>query len=239
MTIYSQWLRVKLIISVHVIPQSSCWTWYKMSRTCVYPQGQGRVPSTGHSVNRKKQVEHVCAEKVSNSKTLGADPWGGSGAWAVFTSDLAPHHSRGYLRGVGMGRTGSGFWERMSHSFQLHSLIHKCSGLTFTFMIWMKIQWAHPDWQWEDKNLQILTVWGESGPQEWPSQGQDWGPDIQLGTLYGRERGFHANLGRNHWEPQGNLGAWGHINRCAIQNGGGTSPLLRNGDLAVGPHFQM
>lgn len=43
-------------------------------------------------------------------------------------------------------------------------------------------------------------------------------------TLVWQGKGVCASLGRDLWEPQGNLGAWGHINGSAIQNGGGNRP---------------
>lgn len=53
----------------------------------------------------------------------------------------------GWLRSLGV-----------SHS-ECHSFIHKCSGLPVIFRTWMK-QEAYPDWQWKDRNPQILTVSG-------------------------------------------------------------------------------
>lgn len=122
----------------------------------------------------------MCRESVQLQDTRAWSLWGECGLGCVHLRS-GPTAIPGLSQRSGYGENWLRSLERMSHSFQFYSFIHKCSGLTFTFMIWMKIQWAHPDWQWEDKNLQILTVWGESGPHEWPWQGQDWGPDIQLG----------------------------------------------------------
>ena len=78
--------------------------------------------------------------------SLVPDPWG---------EEQGPgfvHHRAFSEEGLGEG------WLRslgVSHS-ESHSFIHKCSRLPVIFRTWMK-QEAYPDWQWKDRNPQILS----------------------------------------------------------------------------------
>ena len=194
-----------------------------MTGTCVYLQGWGGGPSTGQGVNRDKQVEYMCVQRSAWLQEAWSlwEEWG----LACFHLRSGPTPLLGLSQMSGLGED----W--------LRSLREDKSFLSVSV--------THSQMQWVDSYLydlgqdtmrssSRLTMRGHGFPDPNSLGGvrppgmtftgprvRSWHP---VGPLYGRGRGFCVILGRDLWEPQGNLRAWGHINWSDIQNGWGYRP---------------